>query len=110
MGLAGRPRYHAVACTFSLCAIPDQRRAVGEMNRVVRPGGTPLLADHIAGAAWPMRAIQRILEIFTVPLQGEHFLRRPLHDVRAEGFTIDRRERFKLGITERLAARKPAAG
>ena len=57
-----------------------------------------------------MRAIQRILEVFTVPLQGEHFLRRPLHDVQAEGFTIDRRERFKLGITERLAVRKPAAG
>ena len=69
-----------------------------------------MLADHIAGAAWPVRGIQRILEVFTVPLQGEHFLRRPLHDVRADGFTIDRRERFKLGITERLAARKPAAG
>jgi hypothetical protein len=45
-----------------------------------------------------------------VPLQGEHFLRRPLRHVQAEGFEIERRERFKLGLTERLAARKPAAG
>jgi ubiquinone/menaquinone biosynthesis C-methylase UbiE len=102
--------FHTVVCTFSLCAIPDERRAVGEMNRVLRPGGLLLLADHIAGASWPVRAVQRILEAVTVPLQGEHFLRRPLHTVQAEGFEIERRERFKLGLVERLAARKPAAG
>jgi ubiquinone/menaquinone biosynthesis C-methylase UbiE len=100
--------FDTVVCTFSLCAIPDERRAVSEMTRVLRPGGLLLLADHIAAAAWPARAIQRVLEIFTVPLQGEHFLRRPLHQARAQGLTIERRERFKLGLTERLAARKPA--
>lgn len=40
-----------------------------------------LLADHIAAAPWPVRAIQRVLEIVTVTLQGEHFLLRPLHDL-----------------------------
>jgi ubiquinone/menaquinone biosynthesis C-methylase UbiE len=99
--------FDTVVCTFALCAIPDDRRAVGEMNRVLRPGGLLLLADHIAGAAWPVRAIQRAAEVVTVPLQGEHFLRRPLYHVRAEGFGISRRERFKLGLIERLAARKP---
>ena len=42
-----------------------------------------------------------------MPLQGEHFLRRPLRQVRAEGPEIEQRERFKLGIIERLAARSP---
>jgi ubiquinone/menaquinone biosynthesis C-methylase UbiE len=102
--------FDTVVCTFSLCAIPDERGAVSEMSRVLRPGGLLLLADHVAGATWPVRAIQRILEVFTVPLQGEHFLRRPLRAVQAEGFTIGRRERFRLGLTERLAARKAAAG
>jgi ubiquinone/menaquinone biosynthesis C-methylase UbiE len=73
--------FDTVVCTFSLCAIPDERRAVAEMNRVLRSGGLLLLADHIAGAAWPVRAIQRALELVTVPLQGEHFLRRPLRHV-----------------------------
>jgi len=94
--------FDTVVCTFSLCAIPDERRAVSEMTRVLRPGGLLLLADHIAGATWPVRA--------TVPLQGEHYLRRPLRQVQAEGLQVERRERFKLGIIERLAARKPAAG
>lgn len=102
--------FDTVVCTFALCAIPDERRAVREMSRVLRPGGLLLLADHIAGAAWPLRAIQRMAEVVTVPLQGEHFLRRPLTSVQAEGLQVQRRERFKLGLIERLTARKPAPG
>jgi ubiquinone/menaquinone biosynthesis C-methylase UbiE len=102
--------FDTVVCTFTLCAIPDDRRAVAEMHRVLRPGGLLLLADHIAGSPWPVRAAQKALDLVTVPLQGEHFLRRPLRHVEAEGMDIERRERFRLGITERLAARKPAAG
>lgn len=101
--------FDTVVCTFSLCAIPDEQAAVREMTRVLRPGGLLLLADHIAGAAWPVRAAQRAIEAVTVPLQGEHFTRRPLRQVRVAGFQVIRRERFKLGLIERLAARKPAA-
>jgi ubiquinone/menaquinone biosynthesis C-methylase UbiE len=102
-------RFETVVCTFSLCAIPDDWRALAEMGRVLRPGGLLLLADHVAGSAWAVRMIQRVLETVTVPLQGEHFLRRPLLQVQAQGFQIEQRERFNLGLTERLAARKPAA-
>jgi len=42
----------------------------------------------------------------TVPLQGEHFLRRPLDQVKDLGFTVERRERFTLGLVERIAARR----
>jgi ubiquinone/menaquinone biosynthesis C-methylase UbiE len=101
--------FDTVVCTYGLCAIPDDSRAVGEMNRVLRPGGLLLLADHVAGSAMPTRAVQRLFEVFTVPLQGEHFLRRPLYLVQAEGLGIEQRQRFKLGMIERLAARKPGA-
>ncbi len=97
-----------MVCTFSLCAIPDERQAIAEMRRVLRPGGLLLLADHVAGSAWPVRAVQRLLELITIPVAGEHFLRRPAEHVRAQGFQVRRQERFKLGIVERLAARKLA--
>ena len=54
----------------------------------------------------PVRAIQRALDVITVPLQGEHFTRRPIRHVQVQGLAIEEHERFKLGITERLAARK----
>ena len=101
-------RFDSVVCTFSLCAIPDDERAVTEMVRVLRPGGLLLLGDHVAGSAWPTRAAQRLLELVTVPTGGEHFRRRPLLRVRAAGLAIEAHDRFKLGIVERLAARKPA--
>src|SRR6266568_542693 len=47
--------FDTVVCTFSLCAIPDEHRAIKEMNRLLRPGGLLLLADHIAAAVWPAR-------------------------------------------------------
>jgi hypothetical protein len=45
--------------------------------------------------------------LVTRPLGDEHLRRRPLLQVQAEGFQIERRERSKLGIVERLTARKP---
>ncbi|MBV9141352.1 MAG: class I SAM-dependent methyltransferase [Pseudonocardiales bacterium] len=100
--------FDTVVCTFSLCAIPDHRKALAEMTRVLRPGGVLLLADHVASSVRLLRATQRVLEVVTVPLGGEHFLRRPLEHVRAAGLRIERHDRFAAGIVERLAARKPA--
>lgn len=101
--------FDTVVCTFSLCAIPDYRKALAEMTRVLRPGGLLLLADHVAAPGRALRAAQWILELVTVPLGGEHFLRRPLEHVRAAGFLVEGHDRFAAGIVERLAARKPTA-
>lgn len=99
--------FDTVVCTYGLCAIPDDKAAITEMRRVLRPGGLLLLADHVAGASSPVRIVQRVLELVTVPQASEHFLRRPYNTVLAAGFEIERRERFTVGIVERLAARKP---
>jgi ubiquinone/menaquinone biosynthesis C-methylase UbiE len=100
--------FDTVVCTLSLCAIPDDRRAIAEMRRVLRPGGRLLLLDHVAAEPRLGRAIQWLLERVTVPLGGEHLRRRPLLQVQAEGFEVERHERYKRGVVERLVARKPA--
>ena len=99
--------FDAVVCTFSLCAIADDRRALAEMVRVLRPGGLLLLADHVASSWWPVRMVQRLTDLVSVPLSGEHWCRRPLPLVRAMGLPVERVERFALGMVERLAARRP---
>jgi ubiquinone/menaquinone biosynthesis C-methylase UbiE len=99
--------FDTVLCALGLCAIPDDRRAVTEMTRVLRPGGRLLLADHVAASASALRAVQWLYERITIPLAGEHFRRRPLIYVRELGFLVEESERFKLGVVERVSARKP---
>lgn len=100
-------RFDTVVCTFALCGIPSPQLALAEMARVLRPGGLLLLADHVASSLWPVRALQAVMDAVSVPLWDEHYRRRPLPMVEAMGFTLTRHDRFKLGIIERLAARKP---
>ncbi|ASU80684.1 class I SAM-dependent methyltransferase [Actinopolyspora erythraea] len=99
--------FDTVVCTFSLCAVPDVGAAFSEMDRVLKPGGLLLLADHVVSTSRPVRVVQRLLELVTVPLAGEYFRRRPVELVRAAGFELQRHERFKLGLVERVVARKP---
>ena len=99
--------FDTVLCTLSLCAIPDERRAISEMKRVLRPGGRLVLVDHVAGSPAWVRAVQWLLELITIPLGDEHFRRRPLRVVQAEGFVVETSQRSKLGIIERVLARKP---
>jgi ubiquinone/menaquinone biosynthesis C-methylase UbiE len=99
--------FDTVVMTFSLCSIPDERRAVDELARVLRPGGLLLLADHVESSSGPVRVLQRLVDLVSVPLQGERFCHRPLRQVESMGFTVDARERRALGMVEQLAARKP---
>jgi ubiquinone/menaquinone biosynthesis C-methylase UbiE len=99
--------FDTVVCALSLCSIPDPATAIAEMFRVLTPGGTLLLVDHIASTWPPIRAAQWLFEQVTIRMAGEHFTRRQLPLVRAAGFQILEDERIKAGTVERVRARKP---
>jgi ubiquinone/menaquinone biosynthesis C-methylase UbiE len=101
--------FDAVVCTLSLCTIPDDRAAVAEVRRVLRPGGRFLLLEHVRSPVLPVRLGQRLLDPLAVRFEADHLLREPLEHLRAERFEVERFERSKLGIVERVVARKPAA-
>ena len=100
--------FDTVVCALSLCTIPSPATAVGEMNRVLVPGGRLLLLDHIASTWPPVYATQWLLEQITIRAAGEHFTRRQLPLVRAAGFQVVESERRKAGTVERIHAVKPA--
>jgi len=99
--------FDTVVCALSLCTIPDPATAIGQMERVLVPGGRLLLLDHIASSWPPVRAVQWLLERLTIRAAGEHFTRRQLPLVEAAGFDLVEVERLKAGSIERIFARKP---
>jgi ubiquinone/menaquinone biosynthesis C-methylase UbiE len=98
--------FDTVVCTFALCTIPDDRKAVAEARRVLRPGGHFLLIEHVRSPALPVRAVQRVIDPLSVRFGGDHIVRDPLEHLRSENFRVERVERSKLGIVERVAAVK----
>ncbi|GHE38721.1 class I SAM-dependent methyltransferase [Streptomyces lavendulocolor] len=101
--------FDTVVCVLALCCMADDRAAVREMHRVLRPGGRLLLLDHIPGSRFPVRAVQRLAAPFLRRLSSAYHLCRPLLLVQRTGFTVLRRERYCLGMVERLAAVKGPA-
>lgn len=105
----GDASFDTVICTYALCTIPDDRKAVSEAHRVLRPGGKLVLAEHVRSPVRAIRTGQRLLEPLMVRFEADHLLREPLEHVRAAGFVVDELERTRLGIVERLAAHKVAS-
>ena len=100
--------FDTVVCALSLCSIPDPRRALEEMRRVLVPGGQLLLLDHV-GSTWPpLLAAQWLVEQLTRRLAGEHMTRRQLPLVESVGFDIWESQRLKAGTIERIHAVTPA--
>lgn len=99
--------FDTVVITLALCTIPDDRQAVREARRVLRPGGRLLALEHVRSPRLPVRAGQRVLDPLAVRFAADHLLREPLDYLEAEGFQLERVERLKWGIVERVSARKP---
>ena len=103
----GAAAFDTVVSVLSLCTIPNPRAAVGEMRRVLRPGGRLLLVNHV-GSTWPpLYAAQWLVERVSIRTAGEHFTRRQLPLVKAAGFQIAETDRLKAGTVERIHAVKP---
>ena len=102
--------FDTVVMTLSLCTIPDDHEAVAEPSRVLRPCGRLLLLEHVRSPIWPVRAVQRVLDPLFVRFQADHLLRDSLDHLQDASLEVERLERSKWGIVERLSARKLQPG
>ncbi|MDQ5846220.1 MAG: class I SAM-dependent methyltransferase [Acidobacteriota bacterium] len=96
--------FDAAFATLVFCSVDSPAKALAELRRVVRPGGTVLLLEHVRpkGILGP---VFDLLNLITVPLFDDHFNRRTADEVRAAGLSLLRVEKSMLGIINLIACR-----
>jgi ubiquinone/menaquinone biosynthesis C-methylase UbiE len=90
-------RFDVAVSTLVLCTVNDQARALGELRRVLRPGGELLFIEHVRSdeprlARWQ----DRLNGVSNVMGYGCNCNRPTLDAIRAAGFTITELEHDKL--------------
>lgn len=98
--------FDTVVAALCMCTFPDPRAAVGEIKRVLKPGGSLASIDHVRSPVLPVRLVQKAINPLTVRFEGDHMTREPLDYYSHHGFEIIELERSKWGIVERVHARK----
>jgi ubiquinone/menaquinone biosynthesis C-methylase UbiE len=87
----------AAVVSLVLCTVPDQRVALEEVRRVLRPGGELRFYEHVDADRHPLRLLLHVAErsgIWPRVAGGCHPTRRTEEAIEAAGFQVEHVERF----------------
>jgi ubiquinone/menaquinone biosynthesis C-methylase UbiE len=90
--------FDAVVCSLVLCSVRDQKAALAEIARVLRPGGRLVFLEHVAADGKPDRLKwQGRIEPVWKHLMGNcHLTRRTEAAIAAAGLQIERIQRESI--------------
>ena len=92
--------FDAAVASLVLCTIPDSARALGELRRVLLPGGELRFMEHVRSDRPRKARLQEGLDrsgIWPCIAGGCHCSRDTVAAIESAGFTIDRLRSFDVG-------------
>lgn len=87
--------FDVAVSTLVLCTVPDQREALAEIRRVLRPGGKLLFMEHVRGTGRISRRQDLLLPLWRRLFGGCHPNRDTLTSIKSAGFGVRSLERFE---------------
>jgi ubiquinone/menaquinone biosynthesis C-methylase UbiE len=93
--------FDAAVATLVLCSVADQGAVLGEIHRVVRPGGQLRFLEHVQAGTPGWRRVQRLVDATIWPLLigGCHTGRDTLGSIASTGFTAGQVDDFRFPPT-----------
>ena len=88
--------FDTVVSTLVLCGVADQRQALREVRRVLRPGGRLLFIEHVRSDDPKLAKTQDRMNGVNKFLVGCECNRATLDTIKAEGFEVDSLEQTTL--------------
>jgi ubiquinone/menaquinone biosynthesis C-methylase UbiE len=64
--------FDTVVSTLTMCNIPDYGRAQREAKRVLKPGGSLVMMEHVKSDRWYVNGPQRAFNWLTIRIDGDH--------------------------------------
>lgn len=98
--------FDTVVATFVFCSVPDPILGLKEIERVVKPGGTVLLLEHVLAANGILAWVMNLANPVVVRLMGANINRRTVDNVARSGLVIDHVTDLAAGIFKLIQARK----
>jgi len=93
----------ASVVSLVLCSVADQASALGELRRVLKPGGELRFMEHVRSSRSATKArAQKLLDgsgVWPRLAGGCHCARDTCAAIEAAGFTIEEVEQFALGVS-----------
>lgn len=96
--------FDAAFATLVFCSVNSPAKALAEMRRVVRPGGTVLLLEHVRPGGI-LGFVFDFLNFFTVRMFNDHVNRRTADEARKAGLQLLKVEKSLLGIINLISCR-----
>ena len=96
--------FDGALATLVFCSVASPTEAFAELKRVVKPGGTIALLEHVRPPGLLGRVFD-LLSVVTVRLFDDHFNRRTAEEARRAGLTVQRIEERARGIIQIIVCR-----
>jgi ubiquinone/menaquinone biosynthesis C-methylase UbiE len=91
--------FDAACATLLFCSLASPQKAFAELRRVVRPGGTVALLEHVRPRGL-LGLLFDLLSVFTVWLFDDHFNRRTALEAERAGLRLIKIEKRAFGIVQ----------
>lgn len=97
--------FDAALATLVFCSVASPREAFAELRRVVRPGGTIALLEHVRPEGRLPGRLFDALSMLTVAVFDDHFNRRTAEEARRAGLQTVRVRKYAFGIIQLIECR-----